>query len=156
MWCFISVLKRRYNSKAMKTTERWLEHPQFVNNSLPWSLCFYICLLLMYKKLCPLRDSSSVVDAEGDQDNLFIPCSGRVFSIPSVCPWFTTTHAHKYMFRMPKRKFWHCLRVTVKQFISKLRGKFSKTAKRITFFSKNIQNIGASAPTQWYQISLAG
>lgn len=64
----------------MRTTEEWLEHPQFVCNNLPWSLSFYVCSLLMYKKLCPLRYDSSVVDAEGDQDNLFIPCSGRVFS----------------------------------------------------------------------------
>lgn len=101
----------------MKTTEQWLEYPQFLNNHLPWSLHFHIRSLLMYKELCPLKDSSCAVDAEGAHANLFMPCSGRVFSkedksmtAPSPFPclsliYYTqTTHAHKYMFRMPKRK----------------------------------------------------
>jgi len=53
-------------------------------------------------------------------------------------------------FRMPESKFWQCLWFTVKQFINNLRGKFSKAAENITFFCKNIPNVGPSAPTQWY------
>lgn len=96
----------------------------------------------MYKKLGHLRDSISGVDAEGDQDNL-IPGSGRVFSredksMTGPYPFLSlsliycmrTTPTHKYSFRRSKRKFRHCVWFTVKQFMSKLRGKVSKTAKK--------------------------
>lgn len=109
----------------------------------------------MYKMLCRLRGSGSVVDAEGDQDNLFIPCSGRVFSeedksMRAPSPFFLSVLDKQNLHTnicsgCLKEKFWLCLWFTVKQFISKLRGKLSKTAKTITFlFEKHSKYWGFS------------